>query len=79
MLGPGVMRSDAVALALILAQLNQHPGRSPVCLVPVDRPGVVRQLYEWGARNCELHFCQIRGDVRPFRGINIPTFILETA
>ena len=50
MLGPGVMRTESQALALIIAQLNQHRGRSPVFLVPVDRASLVCQLYNLGAR-----------------------------
>jgi len=79
MLGPGVMRGDQEALALIHRELHVNRGRSPVVLVPVEREKIVRQLYDWGARNCELHFCQVRGDFQPFKGVNIPTFILETA
>ena len=78
MLGPCVARSDAEAAALILRELDVHRGRSPVFLLPVDRPGLVRQLYDWGARNCELHFCQVRGEFQPFRGVNMPTFLPET-
>ena len=45
---------------------------------PADRPQLVKQAYAWGARNCELHFCQVRGDFQPFRGISMPTFLPET-
>jgi hypothetical protein len=79
MLGPGVCRNDEQAIALIARELDVHRGRSPVVLVPVERTKIVRQMYDWGARNCELHFCQVRGEFQPFKGINIPTFILETA
>lgn len=79
LLGPGVCRTDEVAIALIARELDRHRGRSPVFLVPVDRPAIVQQMYAWGARNCELHFCQVRGQFQPFRGINMPTFVLETA
>ncbi len=78
MLGPCVARSEAEAAALILRELDQHRGRSPVFLIPVDRPRLVRQVYDWGARNCELHFCQVRGEFQPFQGINMPTFLPET-
>jgi GNAT superfamily N-acetyltransferase len=78
MLGPGVMRTPADAAALIAAQLNHHRGRQPVFLVPVDCTELVRQLYAWGARNCELHFCQVRGSWSPFTGVVMPTFMPET-
>jgi hypothetical protein len=79
MLGPGVCRTDEQAIALIARELDVNRGRSPVVLVPVERTKIVRQMYEWGARNCELHFCQVRGEFQPFKGVNFPTFILETA
>jgi GNAT superfamily N-acetyltransferase len=79
MLGPGVIRTEQQAAALIRSELDRHRGRTPVFLVPVDRYGLVRQMYAWGARNCELHFCQVRGRFQPYQGINMPTFLLETA
>jgi hypothetical protein len=78
MLGPCVARSETETAALILRELDRHRGRSPVFLIPVDRPRLVRQMYDWGARNCELHFCQVRGEFQPFRGISMPTFLPET-
>jgi len=79
LLGPGVCRTDDAAIALIGRELDRHRGRSPVFLVPMDRPALVRKMYDWGAKNCELHFCQVRGNFQPFKGINLPTFVLETA
>ncbi len=78
LLGPGVCRTEEAAIALIGRELDRHRGRSPVFLVPVDRPPLVQQMYAWGAKNCELHFCQVRGAFQPFKGINLPTFVLET-
>ena len=78
MLGPGVMRDDQQAAALIAAELDHHRGRSPVFLVPVDRLSLVRTLYGWGARNCELHVHQVRGDWQSCAGVNMPTFMPET-
>jgi len=78
MLGPGVMRTDAEAAALVLAELNAQRGRSPVFLVPTHRGALVRQLYAWGARNCELSLLQVRGHAEPIKGVVIPTFMPET-
>jgi hypothetical protein len=77
MLGPGVMRSDESVLPLVLAELNANKGRSPVFLVPVDSPAV-QTLYAWGARNCEVHFAQVRGHFQAFNGVVMPTFMPET-
>jgi hypothetical protein len=35
-------------------------------------------MYDWGARNCELHFGQVRGAFQAFRGVNLPAFLPET-
>lgn len=78
LLGPGVMRSEADAAALIAAQLDHHRGRTPVFLVPAEAAGLVQTLYGWGARNCELHFAQVRGAFTPATGMIMPTFMPET-
>jgi GNAT superfamily N-acetyltransferase len=78
MLGPCVARGEDEAAALILRELDQHRGRTPVFLLPVERAALVRKMYDCGARNCELHFCQVRGEFQPFRGISMPTFLPET-
>ncbi|MCH2183725.1 MAG: GNAT family N-acetyltransferase [Mariniblastus sp.] len=78
MLGPGIARDADVAAALIAAQLDHQRGRSPVFLVPTDQVELVGQLYRAGARNCELHFGQVRGADRPATGIVMPTFMPET-
>jgi GNAT superfamily N-acetyltransferase len=78
MLGPVLARNDEVAAALLLRELDRHRGRAPVFLVPVDHPKLVHQMYAWGAKNCELHFCSVRGEFQPFRGVNMPTFLPET-
>jgi len=78
MLGPCVARTQAQAAALIAAALDRFRGGGAVFLVPVECEELVRQMYAWGARNCELHFCQVRGRFQPFRGVNMPTFLPET-
>lgn len=79
MLGPGVCRTPHQAAALILAQLDKHRGHAPVFLIPSHESDLVAMLYGWGARNCELHIHQVRGDHRPPDGIAMPTFMPETA
>lgn len=78
MVGPGVMRTDDACAALLAAELDRHRGRSPVFLLPVEHNNLVRQVYGWGGRNCEMHFSQVRGAFTPYRGINMPTFMPET-
>jgi GNAT superfamily N-acetyltransferase len=78
MLGPSVARTEEVAAALLFRELDLHRGRSPIFLVPADRPKLVQQVYAWGGRNTEVHLCQVRGEFQPFRGISMPTFLPET-
>lgn len=78
LLGPGVARTQEQAAGLILAELDQHRGRSPVFLVPAECADLVSRLYAWGARNCELHLCQVRGAFSPFSGVAMPTFMPES-
>jgi GNAT superfamily N-acetyltransferase len=78
LLGPCVTRSEEDAAGLILWGLNQNKGRAPVFLIPMEKEKLVRQMYDWGARNCEMHFCQVRGKFQPFQGINMPSFLPET-
>ncbi len=78
MLGPGVAKSESQAASLLLSQLNEYRGRMPVFLVPVHCGALVRQLYRWGARNCEMHLGQSFGPAQSPRGVTMPTFLPET-
>jgi GNAT superfamily N-acetyltransferase len=78
MLGPGVARGEREAAALIWRELDVYRGRAPTLLIPVERAGLVRALYQAGARNCEMHFCQVLGEYQPFAGVSMPTFLPET-
>ena len=78
LIGPGVSENESVATALLVTELDRHRGQSPVFLVPMEADQLVRSAYDWGARNCEMHFCQVLGDYQPFAGVNMPTFMPET-
>jgi len=77
LLGPGAARTDSAAAALLRAELDHHRGRSPVFLLPVDRPALVAAAYAQGAKNCEVHFAQVLGEWTPPVGITMPTFMPE--
>lgn len=78
MIGPGCARTSDTAFHLIVAQLDRQRGRTPVFLVPTDDEKLVSALYGIGARNCELHFAQVRGETKPSHGVVMPTFMPET-
>ncbi len=77
-LGPGIMRSDTQAIALTAKALERFAGGAAIGVIPTTSTELVRQLYGWGARNIEVHFCQTLGPHRAYQGVNLPTFILET-
>lgn len=79
MIGPGTCRTGEAATALIFTELDYHRGHSPVMLVPVQYPELVHTLYSWGAKNCEMHVAQCRGEFHPIRGVFMPTFLPESA
>jgi N-acetylglutamate synthase-like GNAT family acetyltransferase len=79
MLGPGIMRDINHAESLIYHELDsRHRGNTPVFLIPVHEGELVKTLYQWGARNCEMHLCQVLGDCPQMNGITMPTFMPET-
>ncbi len=78
LVGPGVARTEEQAAALLARVLDGFRGRTALCLVPADCPDLVKGLYAIGAKNCELHFSQVRGEFQPFRGVSMPTFLPET-
>jgi GNAT superfamily N-acetyltransferase len=77
--GPGAARNAAVAASLLAAELDRHRGQTMLFLVPADSSELVAAAYSWGARNCELHFGQVRGSWQPMRGLVMPTFLPESA
>jgi RimJ/RimL family protein N-acetyltransferase len=79
MIGPGVASTQDHAAALLYAQLSNYRGRCPVLLVPVGCGDLVKQLYEWGARNCEMHVAQSYGRAQKPAGVVMPTFLPESA
>ena len=79
MLGPGIMRTEEQAIALICAELHHHRGRQQTWLVPARCQKVVQAMYKLGAKNCELHFAQMRGgEWQEPQGVVMPTFMPET-
>jgi hypothetical protein len=78
MLGPGVAHDEDQALALIHQVANLYKGKTVLFLIPAKYGRLVKNIYEWGGKNCELHFCQVRGAFTPFNGLTMPTFMPET-
>ncbi len=77
-LGPCVTKTEQDAASLLHHEINLFKGRMPLFIIPVEKDWLVRKAYSWGARNCELHFCQVRGKFQSFNGVNMPSFLPET-
>jgi GNAT superfamily N-acetyltransferase len=78
MLGPCVARTEGQASALIARAADRFRGTYLIAVVPAHCAELVQQMYQWRFRNCELHFCQVRGRFQPFQGVSMPTYMLET-
>ncbi|GAB5559889.1 MAG: hypothetical protein SynsKO_15360 [Synoicihabitans sp.] len=79
LLGPGCMRSDDDAIALIHRELDARRGKTMVWLAPSDRPAITQAMYALRAKNCELHVAQTTGEPPQINGVVMPTFMPETA
>lgn len=79
MIGPAIAPDAPTLLALLLTQLNLHPGQSPLFLAPSALPDLTQALYALGARNHEIHLAQSLGPPPKRRGLSLPTFLPETA
>lgn len=77
-IGPGVARTEEDAASLIRASLERYRGEAVLSVIPMDCSRLVRQMYDWKARNVETHFFQVHGEFKPFAGVSIPSFLPET-
>ncbi len=78
MIGPGVALDCESARAVLVAQLNEQAGRTPLALLPIDYPELVSAAYALGGRNTEIHLGQARGAVPALQGLTFPTFMPES-
>lgn len=79
MLGPGVARDPDAAIALLWRALDARRGEVSVVLVACAASDMVQKVYQWGARNIELHVAQSTNPVFAAKGIAFPTFLPESA
>ncbi len=78
MIGPGVALTEEAAIGLILHESNRYKGEKAILLIPMDRRKIVEKMYECNAKNSETYLFQVRGEFKPFNGVNIPSFLPET-
>jgi len=77
--GPGAMKTEDAAVRLVDSQLDRHRGHTVLLLVPALARDLLGAVYSRGAKNCEIHFAQCRGERQAFNGVVIPSFMPETA
>lgn len=77
MIGPGVSRDSEGMATLLVAQMDRFRGRKVLFLLPVKETELVAKAYGWGAKNCELHFSQVRGAFQEPKGLIMPAFLPE--
>ena len=79
MIGPGIARTEEGAAALIRRELNRYALRQPVCLIPSGALRLRAEMFALGAKICEMHVAQVRGEAAEARGVVLPSFMPETA
>ncbi|MDD3589994.1 MAG: GNAT family N-acetyltransferase [Thermoguttaceae bacterium] len=80
MVGPGAVRTERQAAALIKRELNRYKGEwAPIVLIPTDCVELGRETYAMGGVNTETHVAQTLGEAPVKKGVIIPTFMPETA
>jgi ribosomal protein S18 acetylase RimI-like enzyme len=77
-IGPGVVKTEQQAAALLWNELKRYPGKTVLVLSPALYRGVLEWLYQWKARNIELHVGQVYGEMKIPKGITFPTFLPES-
>lgn len=78
MIGPGVARTEDIAIALIRKELDRFRGDSPLLAVPMHMRRIVERMYDWGAINVEIHLKQVWGEFQELNGVTMPSFLPET-
>ena len=78
MIGPGAARTESAMIALTSGILQFHRNNTAVMLVPATARKLAQTLYQWGAKNCELHLSQVRGNSQLSSGVIVPSFMPES-
>lgn len=78
-LGPAHARYEASVCRLLAAALPEVAGRTALILVSPAATTVTSLLYRWKARNADIHLLQVRGEYQAPTGIQLMTFLPESA
>jgi len=78
-LGPAHARDEASICSLLAAALPVVAGRTALVLVSPAATTVTSLLYAWKARNADIHLLQVRGAYTAPTGVQLMTFLPESA
>jgi hypothetical protein len=78
-LGPAHARDEATVCRLLAAALPVVAGRTALVLVSPSSTTVTQLLYGWKARNSDIHLLQVRGVYIAPSGVQLMTFLPESA
>jgi len=78
-LGPAHARDEASVCRLLAAALPVVAGRTALILVSPVATKVTSMLYTWEARNADIHVLQVRGAYQAPTGVQLMTFLPESA
>jgi len=78
-LGPAHSQSEASICRLLAAALPLVAGRTALVLVSPASTEVTALLYAWKARNADIHLLQVRGAYTAPTGVQLMTFLPESA
>lgn len=78
-LGPAHAIDEASICRLLAAGLPYVSGRTALVLVSPESTEVTTLLYRWKARNADIHLLQVRGAYTAPTGVQLMTFLPESA
>lgn len=78
-LGPAVALSEAAMSSLLVASLPFVMGRTVLVLAAPTDQNLCNLLYQWRARNTDIHLLQVRGAYTEPVGVQLMSFLPESA
>lgn len=79
LLGQGISEDEETMSELMRGAMDaDFRGKTVAFILPSRCASLVRQAYEWGAKNRETNLLSVRGEAPAIRGVTLPTFLPES-